>query len=74
MAAAAVKYKLPSCIALLLFFFIRCSCAAIFVCGNRFGAAIDGLESDFEVFSEHVRRRLPLGFEQHLETTTSVFI
>ena len=44
----AVKH----CIA--LFFLIHCSYAAVNVCGNSFGDVINGLESDFDVSSEHV--------------------
>ena len=43
------------CIALFLFFFVsfRC-CSASDICGDRFGAVRDGVESDFAVLSAHV--------------------
>ena len=56
----ASKHSL-SCIELLFFlFFTFIQFSSGTVCGSRFGAVIDGLESDFEVFSEHVGERFPL--------------
>ena len=56
MAAMENGLSLPCIIALIVF--VQKTSATSSVCSSGYGAMIDGLESDFEVFSEHVRKHI----------------
>ena len=63
MGAMQNGLSLPCIIALIVF--IQRTSATSSVCGSGYGAMIDGLESDFEVFSEHVRKRVLTVLKSH---------